>query len=144
MSNSLLKKCIIECLTESISGTYFIRFGDWPKDERSNIWYQPEGSKEDGVSVYEAGIYNGSDSYFKGKLEILGPHHSAQFVGTLDSFIKEFASGGISAYLVSGNVVGVGSDGEPLLRNVKKIKKLQCSDLYDCAHYMLRMGVQNN
>lgn len=82
----------------------FIRFGDVPEDEKS--YNYRDGFYEKGVSVYNALFYP------DGKYEII-PENDIQVFGSI-SF------GSRPAFRVWGDVVGTGSDGEPLLRNVYK------------------------
>lgn len=82
----------------------FIRFGDIPKNEKS--FNYRDGFHENGVSVYNALFYP------DGKYEIL-PENDIQVFGSI-------SYSGRPAYRVWGDVVGTGSDGEPLLRNVRR------------------------
>lgn len=123
-------------------GAVYLRFGHWPKDERSanNI----TGFREDGVSVYDLdhrgepkdpdpdmnrGHYHDehcepdcdldtdNDDYGNDTLEEMqGRVHRAE---------RDRANGRHSPanvpHLVKGDMVGIGHDGEPLLRNVKRV-----------------------
>lgn len=80
----------------------FIRFGDVPEDEKS--YNYRDGFHENGVSVYNALFYP------DGKYEIL-PENDIQVFGSIS-----FSSRPV--FRVWGDVVGTGSDGEPLLRNI--------------------------
>lgn len=96
----------------------YYRFGEIPKDELSTIWNGeiPIG-KEKGVSVYEAykninGVYTPVIPYPPTKK-------------TLDSFYYYMRYYNGDRYLVTGNLLDErGSDGEPLIKNVKTIKRL--------------------
>ena len=98
----------------------FYRFGDIPEDECSSIWNNSNEviGKEKGVSVYEAhkninGTYSPvlpfptSEKAFNDFI-----HHVAYFTG--------------NKYLVTGDLLDeTGTDSEPLIKNVKILKKLQ-------------------
>lgn len=98
----------------------FYRFGDIPEDECSSIWNNNDEviGKEKGVSVYEAhkninGTYSPvipfptNEKAFNDFI-----HHVAYFTG--------------NKYLVTGNLLDeTGTDGEPLIKNVKILKELQ-------------------
>lgn len=91
----------------------YIRFGEIPTDGKSKIY---NGDilvgKEKGVSVYKC-IAVGNE------YKIIMPHLKYSTCVTLSGCLDR------QAYLVSGNVVGVGSDGEPLLESIQIIKKLK-------------------
>ena len=93
-----------------MSNIVFIRFGDPPDTGRSRN--NLTGFLEDGMSVYEAIEKDG-------KINIILPNWEAGACVTLSSCFRE------SAYLVEGDVVGHGSEGEPLLSNYHIIKKVQ-------------------
>lgn len=101
----------------------FYRFGEIPKNEKSSIWRGEERVGEElGVSVYEAhqnlnGLYS----------PVLPTPTTAK---TLDTFLYfiEYYSG--KKYLVTGDTLpSVGTDGEPLIVNVKILKELQLMDI---------------
>jgi hypothetical protein len=86
----------------------YLRFGAWPKEERSANYVNDEN--EWGVSVYPA-RYNAEQGCWE--------------YDTADS-AYHIAYGGMAqilwrrpVYLVTGDEVGRGQDGEPLLRNVR-------------------------
>lgn len=97
----------------------FYRFDDIPEDECSSIWNNSNEviGKEKGVSVYEAhkninGTYSPvlpfptNEKAFNGFI-----YHVAYFTG--------------NKYLVTGDLLDeTGTDGEPLIKNVKILKKL--------------------
>lgn len=87
----------------------FIRFGDIPTNERSSIYCGDSGKigEEIGVSVYDA-------INIDGEWRIVMPKKMTYSTCvSLSGFIdKEFQ-------LVTGDLVGYGSDGEPLIVNVK-------------------------
>lgn len=105
----------------------YIRFGAIPKDERSKKGngvlgdgYECVGY-EDGVSVWNAVRING-------KWCLVIPHGNSCTHGDITRAAFPDDCLGCSQddliYLVDGDEVGIGSDGEPLLRNVKILAKL--------------------
>ncbi len=92
----------------------FIRFGNIPQDGKSKIHNGDEGviGKEIGVSVYEA-IQDG------GNIKILIPKNEICVLVSMSGCFDK------PAFLVEGDIIGTGSDGEPLLRNVKIINSLE-------------------
>ena len=90
----------------------FVRFGPIPDDERSKIHCGDVLiGQEEGVSVYEA-IKD------KDKIQILMPSLRYETCVSLSGCIDR------QAYVVEGEVVGKGSDGEPLLRNVRIVEEV--------------------
>ena len=98
----------------------FYRFDEIPKDECSSIWNNNNEviGKEKGVSVYEAHKnINGTYSPV-----IPFPTNEMAFNGFI-YHIKYFTG---NKYLVTGDLLDeTGTDGEPLIKNVKILKKLQ-------------------
>ncbi len=92
----------------------FIRFGNIPQDGKSKIHNGDEGviGKEIGVSVYEA-IQDG------GNIKILIPKNETCVLVSMSGCFDK------PAFLVEGDIIGTGSDGEPLLINVKIINSLE-------------------
>lgn len=120
----------------------YLRFGKWPEDERSHN--NVMGWKEDGVSVYDLD-HHGEP---KDPDEHMGRwHEHDESCGPecdLDSYNEDYGNdtgeemrGRVhraernryngtdrisdTGHLVTGDEVGVGHDGEPLLRNVKRV-----------------------
>lgn len=87
-----------------LNSTFYIRYGDLPKGGRSTNYVT--GQKEQGVSVYPA-----TYDLTTGAIVFDG---SLPGAGTL-----VFVSIDRIPHLVTGQYVGDGSDGEPLLRRVK-------------------------
>lgn len=94
----------------------YIRFGDIPEGERSG---SSKGVTEAGVSVYEARPVHG-------QWEVIAPDTYTGKLGLselMDDLFHDYATDdprvGRPVYLVTGRVVGHGSDGEPLLRDVE-------------------------
>lgn len=104
----------------------FIRFGLWDKDkEISQIFShnEPTGTFEKDVSVYEA-VY---DSQQKEIWRILVPIHvTEKFFDDLHSHLIYSTE---PIFLLSGTVVGYGTDGEPLLKNITELKQLDITNL---------------
>lgn len=98
----------------------FYRFGDIPEDECSSIWNNNNEviGKEKGVSVYEA------HKNINGTYSPVLPFPTNEMA--FNDFIKhiEYFTG--NKYLVTGDLLDeTGTDGEPLIKNVKILKKLQ-------------------
>lgn len=115
---------------------YYIRFGLWPKDERSHIgeafrrqraWVynaigQSQEEFEAGVSVYPA---KWDDTK---KRWVIPTFAIDSYIMSLDELISRKTD----IYLVTGDEQDEeGSDGEPLLRNVKLVKKLDYCNIYN-------------
>lgn len=91
----------------------YIRYGELPPDGKSKI-HNRAGEiigEEKGVSVFE---------YIEGRGIVVPDNQNAR-----DDFLKLSNSYWKPAYLVSGEEVGIGSDGEPLLDNVKVITEIR-------------------
>lgn len=92
----------------------FLRFGDWPEDEQSVN--HAEGWKEFGVSVYDLHPHTN---------EPMDPdphwdHPGAEWANhSRQERMRDWDRGRQDAYVVHGDVEGIGHDGEPLLRNVE-------------------------
>lgn len=82
----------------------YLRFKNLPENERSFNFI--EEKYEDGISVFE--IVDGKP--YLPTLELLGSFASRNYDPT---------------YIVTGDVVGIGFDDEPLLKNVKIIKEIK-------------------
>lgn len=95
----------------------YIRFGDIPKDGKSKIYLGSEVSgTEPGVSVWEA--VKVDNAYFPKLPEIYNKN-------TLSDYFYDLLESDKKVYLVTGNRIRVtGSDGEPLLEDVKIIKEI--------------------
>lgn len=121
----------------------YLRFGKWPEDERSHN--NVMGWKEDGVSVYDLDHQGEPKDPDAGMSRWHDHDESCGPDCDLDSYNEEFASNDTgdemrgrvhraernrargsenpsdTGHLVTGHEVGVGHDGEPLLRNVKRV-----------------------
>lgn len=93
----------------------YIRFGEIPKNEKSSIYKIDEKIGEEiGVSCYRGVIY-------EDKVYILMPHiPSSTYYWLIDAYNRKE----IPLYIINGDEVGEGSDGEPLLRNVVVLKEV--------------------
>lgn len=95
---------------------YYIRFGDLPPHERSGIWKSDELiGYEDGVSVYNCCVENNIHKL------ILPTPLSSSSLFTIQGFIL---SDKRKVYLLTGTEVGKGTDGEPIIRNIRIIKEI--------------------
>lgn len=88
----------------------YIRYGRIPEGEKSKNY--ATGEFEKGVSAY-IGEYSPESNSFK-----IGSGSG------LDGASQLFEYSGKQAYLITGSKIGVGSDGEPILKNAKQIGKL--------------------
>lgn len=95
----------------------YVRFGDIPDDEKSKIYRGDEGEigEEDGVSVYPAFEVDGNIVLGLTLPITRTTLHTQQHLLEYDDR---------PCYLVSGDYVGKGVDGEPLIRNVSIIKQV--------------------
>lgn len=94
----------------------YIRFGEIPAGEVSSIYnHGVLVGKEIGVSVYNA-------CKLDGKWHVILPLYiTKDTISTYEMFRKYSKT---KVYLVKGKEVGIGNDGEPLLKNIKIIKDL--------------------
>jgi len=94
----------------------YVRFGDIPDDERS--WNSTDECYEDGVSVYDA------------EVESVPPESDAagMFVPVGPKTLQILMLAHRDTYLVTGDRVGMGVDGEPVLRNVEIAAELERGD----------------
>lgn len=96
-----------DALIDGEDGLY-IRIGELPEGGRSTNW--ATGEQERGVSAYEA-VYD----------PVAGAYEAH---GALPGALVQAAVSGRDAYLVGGREVGRGSDGEPLVTDVRVIRRL--------------------
>lgn len=89
-----------------VEGQVFLRYGDAPKGGRSTNFLT--GNKEPGTSVYDV-EWNPFTKVFDLK--------NADHVGTAMFHIMN----GVPPTIVQGDVVGKGSDGEPVIKGMKKV-----------------------
>lgn len=88
--------------------TTYLRLGPWPEDERSRCW--ATGTIEEGVSVYALDP-QGQPVAPSGEWAEVDLHERL----ALDE----------PKWLVTGDLVGTGHDGEPLLRNLTIVRRWQ-------------------
>lgn len=108
-----------------LKGKFYIRFGGWPKNERSKNYL---ASRNQGEDVFEKGIsvYNTSWDIEAQKWDIETDVNPATISGTM----SELFYGKMPVYLITGNELkSLGSDDEPLLRNVKIVQTLSRKDI---------------
>jgi len=96
----------------------YLRFGDIPENEESYIYNGDEViGKENGVSVYPAIIDEENNVIFGLHLPI-----TRTTLYTMQHLIEYDNR---PCYLVDGDYVGLGTDGEPLIKNVKILKEIK-------------------
>ena len=103
-------------LIPKLYDTLYLRFKDIPPNEHSGI-YNDNGEKigeELGVSCYRGVVIDD-------KVYIIMPHVAST---TYYWLIDEYNRGKIPLYIIEGEEVGIGSDDEPLLRNVKIVQEI--------------------
>ena len=102
----------------------YIRIGAIPQDEKSKVWRGGvQVGEEIGVSCYDALFSHG-----KWNIVIPSPINEAK-VSTLYGLLSQLGllykvDDPQSAYLVEGERIGFGTDGEPLLRNIRIIEDI--------------------
>lgn len=116
----------------------YLRFGRWPADERSEN--SITGHREEGVSVYDLdheGEPMDPDPHYSRNLEDDEYNDSlAEMHGRVHRAERNRMRGsdvpGDTGHLVRGDMVGIGHDGEPLLRNVHRV-----GDWIDHRHHFI-------
>lgn len=106
---------------------YYVRFGRWHNDERSQNWL---ATKEQGRPVFEKGVsaYHAEWNPDEQRWAIADGINEDTITGTLASLLYNPEK---KLFLVQGTELKEdGADGEPLLRNVKLIKSLKVTDVY--------------
>lgn len=88
---------------------YYIRIGEEPIMGKSK---KLSGGYEDGISVYDA--VRMTDGW-----HIIMPLPSIKGQGMTYEYLIQSNR---KIYLVVGDEIGIGSDGEPIIKNMKKIK----------------------
>ena len=97
----------------------YIRFGDIPENEQSNKKQNfTTIGKEDGVSCYNVTELN--DKY----VPIIPIPCTEDTLCTIDYCLLESSKGERPVFLISGDLVGRGIEGEPLLRNITIVKDI--------------------
>ena len=102
----------------------YYRFGDIPEDGYSSIWRIDELiGKEKGVSVYEA--YKNIDGTY---VPVIPFPVTEKGLNDFIYYMAYYYYNYGSRYLVNGNLLDDrGSDGEPLIENVKNNKEIMSS-----------------
>lgn len=98
----------------------YVRFGDIPLEELSAVHNGDEGiiGKEKGVSCYECIMENNHPRV------VIPQHPTKSTFATLDALYYEYRNGRIKMYVITGDEIGIGSDGEPLVKNVEILNVL--------------------
>ena len=105
----------------------YIRYGSLPRDRRS--YNSREGAYEAGVSVYRARVYPAEYTNGAGKTFLLD-HYALDLDGVDFASALFITRGERAAYLVEGDEIGTGADGEPILENVRIVKCVAAADEY--------------
>lgn len=123
-------------------GTVYLRFGHWPKNERSDNGVT--GHPEEGVSVYDLNKQGDPEDPDAGLNRWHEHSHSCEPDCDLDQWNEEYGNDtgdemrgrvdraerarrsgvdrkGEVGHLVKGKMVGIGHDGEPLLQKVRRV-----------------------
>lgn len=109
-----------------INNNYYLRIGELPRDGKSKIyqWDDIEHSsktvvgEELGVSVYNI-------EKIKNKWRIVLPDNTiSSTIDTFNYLTTAVKNGLKTAYIVSGEEIGKGYDGEPVITNIKIIKDI--------------------
>jgi len=103
---------IIRTMHKPVVRDFYIRFGELPKSGKSMNWASE--TQENGVSVYDAS--------FNPMTGLYNPY------GALPGAEINYLIKGANIYLVTGEEVGRGSDGEPLLKDVKTVATLKFTE----------------
>lgn len=120
---SLIQKHLITKMNISKVKRLYIRFGDVPTNERSKIYRgEEEIGIENGVSVYPA-YYDANGNITLGLSLPITPTslHTQQHLLEYDDR---------PCYLVTGDYIGKGTDGEPLIRNIEILKEIKRKELW--------------
>lgn len=98
----------------------YIRFKDIPPDERSGVYDGDLGAirHEDGVSCYDC-VSDGE------KYRVVLPSLFSGALNDLLRFERQLLDGEIPAYLIEATPVGVGSYGEPVVRDASVVSELK-------------------
>jgi hypothetical protein len=108
----------------------YLRFGLWPENERSIIGgvfgffneITGEQATEEGVSVYHTKWHPD-----KKRWEIVDHGGYSSYYPSMAELIAQERD----IYIVTGEISGDGTDGEPLIENVKMLHKITINDIYN-------------
>lgn len=110
-----------------MTGRYYVRFGRWNTEERSQNWL---ATRSQGKPVFEAGVsaYHADWDMDEQRWAIADGINEDTIAGTLASLLYNPNK---KIYLIQGTELDQeGADGEPLLKNVKLVKPLNAVDVY--------------
>lgn len=109
----------------------YLRVGKIPPDGKSKIFYNGEYivGQEAGLSTYEM-------IEIDGRYRLILPQKFSSFL--LTDIQWNFSDLNKELYILSGDIVGYGSDGEPLLSDIKIFQEMKVKDFLrrsDCKFY---------
>ena len=116
---------------EKANRKYYLRFGEIPKCGRSGIWSSLTDpwsliGREDGVSCWRAVLMDGLWS------PVYPPRPTATTFSSFETFFSErYRDLGRRILLITGELVGYGSDGECLLSGARVVRELAPSEIMD-------------
>lgn len=93
----------------------YIRFGDIPQSGKSTNHLI--GIRQSGVSVYKCRIYDNNSVY------IQMPSIFGTSLSSLSAILER------PIFIISGNYIGTGSDGQPILQNCKIINEVKRNEI---------------
>lgn len=101
-------------------GKFYFRFGKIPKDGHSTtfVHFNDAVKKEKGVSVYEA------HRNINGDWMPVPPSPLNEFGWNDYTMWLYYRWDEVPKYIVSGDIVGKGTDNEPLLKNIRIVEKV--------------------
>jgi hypothetical protein len=105
----------------------YLRFGEWHESERSRNYAR--GGSEAGVSVYDV---RWSARHRRWDVRMPPAEDSENPWGPEDTFwtlIKEAEKTNEPIFILRGDVVGVGHDGEPLIQHIEIFRRITVRDL---------------
>jgi len=109
---------------------HYIRFGNWPTDERSRVG---ERIRLFGGGLYQGGDYEAGVSVYSAFWDAHKQRWSIPTLGinTYLPTLDELFHGSSPVFLVTGDEIGIGTDGEPLLINLQLIQQIERSQIYN-------------
>ena len=107
----------------------YIRFGDWHWSETSRNYYEgTDRTTEEGVSVFRADALPGG-LYDVWIARERNPVSEGDLAETFYTFRSIHKREGGPVYVLRGELVGWGWDGEPLIQDISIVKEIKTSDL---------------